>query len=336
MTMTTPDRRRHTDGPRAFIARLLVALLATAAFVDAAVAQVYPDKPIRLLVGYPAGGGVDAMARLLAPRLEAELGQSIIVENRTGASGSIAAGFVVKAAPDGYTLFLGESATLIAPYLNLPLSFDPVKSFAPVAGLFRLPLVVIAGNDFKATNPREMVAALKAAPGKYSYGSPGIGTVQHLAFESLKASTGTSAVHVPYRGAAQIIPGVMGAQVALGVVTAGSVAPQIKAGNVHAIAMMSGDKLPGIEGIASFANTVPGFDAAPRIFLMAPAKTPEAVIQRLVVATQKAMSNPELVAAAAQQGAVPAFLPPAALGTKLAEESKAWATVIRDQKIVVE
>ena len=334
--MKTPDRRERTDGPRTFVARLLVALLATATIVEAAIAQGYPDKPIRLLVGYPAGGGVDAMARLLAPRLEAELGQSIIVENRTGASGSIAAGFVVKAAPDGYTLFLGESATLIAPYLNLPLPFDPVKSFAPVAGLFRLPLVVIAGNDFKATNPREMIAALKAAPGKYSYGSPGIGTVQHLAFESLKASTGTSAVHVPYRGAAQIIPGVMGAQIALGVVTAGSVAPQIKAGNVHAIGMMSGDKLPGVEGIPSFADTVPGFDAAPRIFLMAPAKTPDAVIQRLVAATQKAMSSPELVAAAAQQGAVPSFLPPAALGAKLLEESKAWATVIRDQKIVVE
>ncbi len=324
---------------RRFVARWLIALLSTATVADGALAQAaagYPDRPIRLLVGYPAGGGVDAVARLLAPRLEAELGQTIVIENRTGASGSIAAGFVVKAAPDGYTLFLGESATLIAPYLNLPLSFDPVKSFAPVAGLFRLPLVVIAGNDFKATGPREMIAALKAAPGKYSYGSPGIGTVQHLAFESLKASTGTSAVHVPYRGAAQIIPGVIGAQVALGVVTAGSVAPQIKAGNVHAIAMMSADKLQGVEGIPSFADTVPGFDAAPRIFLMAPAKTPDAVIQRLVAAVRKSMSDPALVAMAAQQGAVPAFLPPAALGAKLAEESKAWGTVIRDQKIVVE
>ncbi len=336
MKTSNPDRRAR-NGSRAFLARVLVALASTVAFVDAAVADgAYPDRPIRLLVGYPAGGGVDAVARLLAPRLEAELGQPIVIENRTGASGSIAAGFVVKAAPDGYTLFVGESATLIAPYLNLPLPFDPVKSFAPVAGLFRLPLVVIAGNDFKAADPREMIAALKAAPGKYSYGSPGIGTVQHLAFESLKASTGTSAVHVPYRGAAQIIPGVMGAQVALGVVTAGSVAPQIRAGNVHAIAMMSGDKLPGLDGIPSFADTVPGFDAAPRIFLLAPAKTPDAVVQRLVAATRKAMASPDLVTMAAQQGAVPAFLPPAALGARLADESKAWATVIHDQKIVVE
>jgi tripartite-type tricarboxylate transporter receptor subunit TctC len=305
--------------------------------LDGARAQAaYPDHPIRILVGYPAGGGVDAMARMLAPRLQAELGQTIIVENRTGASGAIAGDVVARAAPDGYTLFLGESATLIAPYLRIKLPFDPVKSFAPVAGVFRLPLVIIANNDFKVKTTRDLIVALKAEPDHYSYGSPGIGTVQQLAFESFKVRTGTSAVHIPYRGAAQIIPGVMSGQIALGIVTAGSVMQQVKAGGVHAIAMMSGDKLAGAEGIPSLDDTLPGFDAAPRIFLLAPARTPPAVIDRLVAATQKAMSGADLVSSAALQGAVPAFLPPAVLASKLAEESKAWGALIQSQKITVE
>ena len=319
-------------GRRMFILACMYALPGAAS----AQSPPYPDRPIRLLVGYPAGGGVDAVARLLAPRLQSDLGQAIVVENRTGASGAIAADVVAKAAPDGYTLFVGESSTLIAPYLQIKLPFDPVKSFSPVAGLFRLPLMIIANNDFKSSAPKDMVAALKAEPGRYAYGSPGIGTVQHLAFELFKARSGTSVVHIPYWGATQIIPDVNSGQVALGVVTAGSVMPQVKAGRVKAIALMGPDKLPGVAGIPSLADQFPGFDAAPRIYLFAPARTPGAIVERLGSAIQKAMADPTLAAAAAQQGAVAAFLPPGALAIKLADESQAWSTVIAEQKIVIE
>ncbi|VTU24466.1 Argininosuccinate lyase [Variovorax sp. PBS-H4] len=293
----------------------------------------YPDRPIRLLVGYSAGGGVDAMARLIAPRLSALLGQQVVVENRAGAAGVIAADAVAKAAPDGYTLMLGDSSTLIAKYMQAKLSFDPVKSFVPVAGLFKSPLLIVAGNDFPARNPRELVAALKAKPGFYSFATSGVGTVQHLGFEMMKGQSGTFALHIPYRGAAQIVPDVISGQVPLGVVSATAGLAQAKGGKLRALAMMSNDKLPGAEDVAALSTAVPGVDVAPRLFLLAPAGTPAAVVDKLGEAARTAMSAPDLPQAAALQGAVPDFMPSAQLATAMAQESARWGKLISEQKI---
>ncbi len=296
-------------------------------------AQTYPDRPIRLLVGYSAGGGVDAMARLVAPRLSTLLGQQVVVENRAGAAGVIAGDAVAKAAPDGYTLLLGDSSTLIAKYMQAKLSFDPIKSFVPIAGLFKSPLLIVAGNDFPARTPRELIAVLKAKPGFYSFATSGVGTVQHLGFEMMKGQSGTFALHIPYRGAAQIVPDVMSGQVPLGVVSATAGMAQAKAGKLRAIAMMSNDKLPGAEDILALSTAVPGVDVAPRLFLLAPAGTPPAIIERLGEAVRTVMSAPDLAQAAALQGAVPDFMPAPALATALAQESTRWGKVIGEQKI---
>ncbi|MBS0343247.1 MAG: tripartite tricarboxylate transporter substrate binding protein, partial [Proteobacteria bacterium] len=152
--------------------------------------QDYPARPIRLLVGYSAGGGVDGAARLLANQLSQQLGQPVVVENRAGASGQIAADTVAKAAPDGYTLLLGESALMIARAMLPNQSVDPM-AYAPVAGAFVSPLVIISSNDFPARTPAELVKALKSNPGKLSYATSGVGTVHHLGFEMLKQETGT-------------------------------------------------------------------------------------------------------------------------------------------------
>lgn len=205
-------RRVLVAGGRFLLAALMAGVAAplvqaqSAATGPTAPTAAYPNRPIRLLVGYSAGGCVDAMARLLAPRLAAQLGQQVIVDNRAGAAGSIAADAVAKAAPDGYTLFLGDSATLIAPHMQQKLAFDPIKSFTPIAGVFNMPLVIVTGNNFPALTPQEFVAALKASPGKYSFGTSGVGTVQHLGFEIMKAQTGAFVVHIPYRGAARSCP----------------------------------------------------------------------------------------------------------------------------------
>ena len=299
-------------------------------------AQPFPDHPIRLIVGYSAGGGVDAMARLIAPRLSTLLGQQVVVDNRAGAAGVIAGDTVAKAAPDGYTLLLGDSSTLIAQYMQAKLPFDPIKSFTPVAGLFKSPLVVIATNDFPAKTPAELVAALKAKPGFYSFATSGVGTVHHLGFEMMKGQTGTFALHIPYRGAAQIVPDVISGQVPLGVVSATAAMAQAKAGKLRAVAMMSTDKLPGAEDIAALSTAVPGVDVAPRLFLAAPAGTPAAVVERLGEAVRTVMSAPDMTQAAGLQGAVPAFLPAAALATSLAQESARWGKVIRDQRIAAQ
>lgn len=298
--------------------------------------STYPNKPIRLLVGYPPGGGMDVMARLLAPRLGAVLGQPIVIDNRTGAAGVIAAAAVAKASPDGYTLMLGDTSTLIAPFMQPNLPFDPLTSFAPVAGLFKLPLVIVAHNAFPAKTPRELITVLKAAPGRYAYATPGVGTVQHLAFEMFKAQTGTFVTHVPYRGANQIVPDVMSGQVPLAVVSVAAASAQVKAGNLRALALTAQEKLPGAEAIPSLAEALANFDAAPCVFLFAPSKTPAAVTEQLADACEVVMRDASLPASAANLGALTAFLRPAALSMLLAEDSNRWGKLIRDQKIAAE
>lgn len=299
-------------------------------------AQTYPVKPIRLLVGYSAGGGVDAMARLLSPRLSSLLGQQVVVENRAGAAGMIAGDAVAKAAPDGYTLLLGESGLLIAQHLQPQMSFDPLKSFAPVAGLFHLPLLIVADNNFPARTPKELVEVLKSHPGKYSYATSGVGTVQHLGFEVLKEQTGAFVVHIPYRGAAQIVPDIIGGQVPLGVVSATAGMAQAKAGKLRALAMLSPVKLGGAEDVPPLADALPGFNVAPRLVLLAPAGTPAPVIERLGEAVRSVLSSPELMQVAALQGAVPAFMAAGPLVVDMRRESAEWGRIVREQRITAQ
>ena len=313
---------------------LLACALALAA--PLASAQGYPNKPIRLMVGYAAGGGVDAMARMLALRLPPLLGQAVVVENRAGASGVIAADVVAKSPPDGYTLLIGESALLIAPYLQTRTTLDPIKSLTPVAGLFLAPLMIIAGNNVPATNPKELIRLLKANPGKYSYATSGVGTVHHLGFEMMKAQTGTFVLHIPYRGAAQIVPDVISGQVPFGVVSAAAGMAQAKSGRLRAIAMMSTASLAGAENVPALAEALPGFDMAPRLFLLAPAGTPTPVVDKLNDAVRTVLASPELAQAAAQQGAIPAYMASGPLAADMVRESAEWGRIIKAQKISAE
>lgn len=293
-----------------------------------ALAQTYPSQPIRLLVGYSAGGGMDSMARLIAHKLDGLLGQQVIVENRAGASGLIAADVVAKSAPDGYTLLLGESGLLAAQHLQPRTQTDPVKGLAPVAGLFRAPLMIVAQPSFPATTPKALIDLLKANPGKYSYANPGVGTIHQLGFEMFKERTGTVVASIPYRGAAQILTDVMGGQVPLGVASAAAAIPLIKAGKLRGIAMMSTDRLPGAENVPALDTVLPGFDVAPRVFVLAPRGTPAAVVRRLEDALKATVADPGVVQAASQLGAVVAFTPATTLGPELERESAHWGQLI--------
>ncbi|HEX2547570.1 MAG TPA: tripartite tricarboxylate transporter substrate binding protein [Ramlibacter sp.] len=317
--------------------RAVLASLAAAAAAPLARAQgAFPNKPLRMLVGYSAGGGVDAMARMLAQRLPGALGQQVVVENRAGASGMIAAEAVAKSPPDGYTLLMGETGMLITSQLQPRAGLDPLKAFTPVAGAFLAPLMIVANNNVAAGNPKELVALLKANPGRLSYATSGIGTVHHLGIELMKARTGTFIVHIPYRGAAQILPDVISGQVPIAVVSAAAGLAQSRSGRVKAIAMMNTARLPGAENVPPLADALPGFDVAPRLMVMAPAGTPQAVVERLDQAIRSVLESAELSQVAAQQGAVPAYLPAAALTTALAQESAEWARIMKAQKITAE
>lgn len=315
---------------------LLLALAATATASTGAWAQAWPTKPVRLVVGYSAGGGVDAMARLLAPRLSAVLGQQVVVENRTGAAGLIAGDTVARAAPDGYTLMLGDSSLLIAQHLQPRMSFDPIKSFTPVAGVFTLPLVIVVNNDVPAKTPAEFVKLLRDQPGRFSYATSGVGTVHHLGFEMLKAKARSFVVHIPYRGASQIVPDVMSGQVPIGVVSATSAIAQARAGKLRALAVMNPVKLAGAEDIAPLSDALPGFSAVPRLYVLAPTGTPAPIVDKLSDALRTVMDAPDIAQVSAQQGAVPAYMPAGPLAADIVRESAEWGKVIREQGITAQ
>jgi tripartite-type tricarboxylate transporter receptor subunit TctC len=319
------------------LTRRAVLAAALAAAAPLALAQAdYPNKPIRLLVGYSAGGGVDALARMLSARLPAILGQQVVVENRPGATGMIAADLVARSAPDGYTLLMGESGLLIAPHLQARSPVDPLKALMPVAGTFVAPLLVVANNNVAATDPKELIGLLKKNPGRYSYATSGVGTVHHLGFEMMKARTGTFIVHVPYRGASQIMPDVISGQIPLGVVSAAAGLAQAKSGKLRAVALMNSAKLPGAENVPAMADALPGFDVAPRLMLLAPNGTPQAVVDKVNEAVRTVLASADLAQAAAQQGAIPSYMAPAQLGPEMQRESVAWGKLIKDQKISAE
>jgi tripartite-type tricarboxylate transporter receptor subunit TctC len=312
---------------------ILLALLV--ALPDLAQAQPYPAKPLRMLVGYSAGGGADALARLVAAKMAEGLGQQVVVENRPGAGATIAAAAVASSPADGYTIFFADTALLIAPAIYQKLSFDPVKSFAPVSGACTTPLVIAVNNELKATTVGELIATLKANPGRLSYGSPGIGTVHHLAMETFKRQAGVDVVHVPYKGASAIIPDVISGQLQIGIISAPPALAQAKAGRLRPIALTSPVRVAGADWPV-LADTLPGFDASPRLFVLAPAATPVEVVTRLNEVLKTTLAAKDLLDAFSAQGAFADWSTPQALGTRMAKESLRWAQIARDAGIKAE
>jgi tripartite-type tricarboxylate transporter receptor subunit TctC len=309
---------------------LRIALGATLAASAAwAAAQTYPAKPLRMLVGYSAGGGADALARIVGAKMGGELGQQVLVENRPGAGATLAADALAKAAPDGYTIMFADSALLIAPSIYARLPFDALKSFAPVGGAVTTPLVVVVNPSLEARSARELIDLVKAAPGKYSYGSPGIGTVHHLAMELFKTQAGVTMLHVPYKGASAIVPDVISGQLPIAIMSASPALAQSKAGRLRAIALTSPAKLPNVDWPA-LADTLPGFDASPRLFILAPAGTPAAVVASLTGTLKAALSSREVLEAIASQGAAPDYSTPQELAARMAHEMRKWGQVAKD------
>jgi tripartite-type tricarboxylate transporter receptor subunit TctC len=298
--------------------------------------QDYPARPVRMLVGFPPGGAMDTMARVLSPKLAESLGQPFVVDNRAGAAGAIAADALVRAAPDGYTLLLAESGTLIVPSLNPKAAYDPVKQFAPVAGVCSLPLAVVVSPSFPAATARELIAVLKSSPGKYSYASPGVGTLQHLAFELLKRSAGVEAQHVPYKGATAMMPDLMSGEVPIGVISALVAVTQSRAGKIRALAVTSAQRLPNAPDIPALAETIAGFEASPNVFVVAPAGTSQAIISRLSGAIRAAVTSSDVGETFAKQGATSMPANPDELGARIAAETRRWAAVVKEAGIKAE
>ena len=276
------------------IVRIAVAC-AVAAIGALASAQTYPTHPVKIMVGANAGGGTDIIARMLADKYQAAMGQPFVIENKPGASNTIAAEATAKAAPDGHTLLVAtNTGQAIAPHL-IKLGFDTNKDLIPVALIVVVPNVLVVSPTVQASNVRELIALIKANPEKFSYGSSGVGSTQHLAGEAFNLAAGTKAVHVPYKGSAQALSDLVGGQIQLDFDTTSSAMAFIKGGRVKALAVMSPKRTPELPDVPTLAEAgLPGVEMTTWYGLFVTAGTPKPVIDRLYAETMKAVKDPEV------------------------------------------
>jgi tripartite-type tricarboxylate transporter receptor subunit TctC len=274
---------------------LLVAT-ACALVAGSAFAQAYPNKPIRMIVGFPPGGGTDVVARVISAKVQEWWGQPVTVENRPGATGTIGADVVAKSAADGYTLLMGHvNSTGLAPNLFPKLPYDPIKDFAAVSYVGYVPNVLAVHPSIPAKSVKELVALLKANPGKYNYASSGNGSTQHIAGEVFKQLTGTSIVHVPYKGSGDAIKDLLGGVVAMNFDTMPPVLPHIQAGKLRGLAISTPKRLAQLPDVPTFAEEgITGFDVTNWYGVMAPAGTPRDIVAKLNADINKAMQVPEV------------------------------------------
>jgi len=313
------------------IAGLLLSLFAALGLSSTAHAQEWPVKTVTFLNPFPAGGGTDAFARPLAAQLTEQLGKQFIIDNRGGAGGTVGASVAAKAAPDGYTWFIGASHHTIAPSMYKNLDYDIQKSFIPVALLASVPQVLVVNpNRVSARNLKDFIALMKKNPGKYNFASAGSGTVHHLAGELFKIQTGTFIVHIPYRGAGPAMSDLLAGQVDLEFDGLGTSAPQINAGKLFAIAVASEKRNPAIPNVPTFVEAgLPDYRVSTWYGMFAPAGTPKPIVDKMTAEVQKALNSPKLKAIWAQNGADNPNLYAEAFGKQVASDVTRWAEVVK-------
>jgi tripartite-type tricarboxylate transporter receptor subunit TctC len=306
--------------------------------MSAASAQPYPARPIKLIVPFPPGGPVDVTARIIAQHLPRTLGQTVVVENRAGAAGALGAKAVASAEPDGYTLLCGNISTLVVlPAVTNNRDYDPVKVFVPIAKGSQNHEVLVVHPTFPAKSVAELVAHAKANPGKLNFGSAGHGNATHLAAELFKLKTGIDIVHIPYKGAAEAVTGVLGGQVHMFFGDIAGVLPLMREGTLRALAVSSEARNPLVPDLPTMIESgVPDYVVLTYIGVVAPAGTPESIISRLSGAINASLTAPEVMAAFAKLGAEVRPDSPQAFAAFLAAETQKWAAVAKAANIKID
>lgn len=293
-------------------------------------AQAYPSRPIRLVVPFPPGGSVDVVGRSVAERMGRSLGQTMVVENRAGASGNLGSDTVAKSAPDGYTLLLGTDATFtINPHVFERMPFDPLNDLVPVAMLVRLVMALAVHPSVPARNMPEFLAYVRANPGKVSFGSPGNGTPHHLSGEMLKQSAGIDLVHAPYKGGAPAVTDAVGGHIQAVIGAWSVLQPHVQAGRLRALGITQGVRSSAANDVPAISESVPGFDVSSWLGLFAPKGTPADVLATLQAHVREALSSAEMQSALQAQGLDVITTPPADLRSQIEHESHRWATLLR-------
>jgi tripartite-type tricarboxylate transporter receptor subunit TctC len=329
-----------------YIAAYAVLTLATGIFIhQTAIGQpiagsnppiaTYPAKPIRLVVPFTPGGSTDILARAIGVELTKAWGQPVVIENVAGAGGSIGADKVAKSAADGYTLLMGHIGTLaVNPSLYPALPYNPVKDFVPVAWVARVPNVLVVHPSVKASNVKELVALAKARPGQLNYGSGGNGSAANLATEYFKLQTGTSLLHIPYKGTAPAVTDLVGGQIQVLFTGAPAVLPFIKSGQLKALAVSSPKRLDALPDLPTVAEGgYKDFEADQWYGVVAPAGTPRGIVMKLNAQINQSLNSPELKTRLASEGAIATPATPEAYGQLIAGEIARWKPVIQSGRV---
>lgn len=320
------------DGVVAFSGR--IRCLATAACLVASPAtawpQEYPVKPVRILVPFAAGGGIDLVARVAAQKLSGALGQAVVVENRAGASGNIAAELVAKSAPDGYTLLFGNSSLSISPAVFQKLAYDPVRDLTPISMVSSLPFVLAVHPSLPVRSVKELVALARAKPDALAYASAGAATLSHLAMELMRLKTGIKVVHLPYKGSAPAAVGLMAGEAQCSFLGIPAAHPQIKAGKLRGLGVTTKTRSAVIPRVPTMQEAgIAGYEVVQWNGLFAPARTPQAVLDRLYRELVKALATPEVRQRLEAEGTDPVGSTPGDFASFLRAEAEKWADVAK-------
>jgi tripartite-type tricarboxylate transporter receptor subunit TctC len=322
--------------PRRRFLHLAAGAVALPAVARTAWAQAYPSRPVRIIVGFAAGGNFDIVARLIGHWLSEQLHQPVIVENRSGASSNLATEAVIRAAADGYTLLLGGAVNAVNATLYEKLNFNFISDVAPVVGVVRFPNVMTVSASFPAKTVPEFIAYAKANPGKINHGSSGNGTTQHLAGELFKTINGVTFVHVPYRGAPQALTDLLSGQVQVLFESLPASIQHIKSGTLRALAVTTATRSEALPDLPTIGEFVLGYEASGWNGICVPKNTPIEVIERLNNVINAGLADPKMKARLADLGATTLAGSPSDFGKLIAEETEKWAKVIRTANIKAE
>jgi tripartite-type tricarboxylate transporter receptor subunit TctC len=302
-----------------------------------ALAQGWPNKPIRMIVPYTPGGYTDLMARTVGQKLSEALGQSIVFENRPGANAIIGTDAVAKAPPDGYTFGTVIAAHAVNATLNPKLPYDTLKDFTYVSLMSVAPLIMIAHPSLPANNMKELIALAKAKPGELNFASSGVGAAAHLTMEMFKSRVGIDMQHIPYKGTAGALQDTVGGRINVMFDVVGPLMPQVRAGNVKALVVAAQERIPAARDVATMAEQgVPDFVSGTWAGIVAPAGTPREIVDRVAAETKKALADPAMREKLAEQGIVAVGNTPEEYRAFVVEEIARWGKVIKDAGIKME
>ncbi|MBG9390273.1 Bug family tripartite tricarboxylate transporter substrate binding protein [Caenimonas aquaedulcis] len=315
-------------------------ILASLAWLACAAAQgqSFPARPVTIVVPFPPGGGTDTGARIVAQKLGAKWGQTVIVENRGGAAGQVGADYVAKAKPDGYTLLVGNIGTQsINPALYKKMAYDPDTAFAPISLLAELPLAMMVNPQVPAKTPKEFIALAKSQPGKLTYSSSGAGGGPHLAAEMLKEQTGTYILHVPYRGGGPAITDLLAGHVQLSFMTVLEASGHIKAGKLKALAVTSAKRVSALPDVPTLSETVlPDFNSISWIGMLAPGGTPKDVVEKISNDLRDVLASDDVKGRLVELGAIPMHLNPVQFTQLIDSDRKRYTKIIKDRNITLD